>query len=511
MNHGSILESQDNSQTSTRLGGQALYLLLGNIFTLVVGFPLQVFVARTLGAESLGIFSLFDGAVSLGVDLCSFGLAPALVKFIPHCLAQNEHAAVRLLVKRGSLMLMVAGTAVVLVVWALVLAKVRITLLASQPLLASIMVLLVPLGLLTYFVQQALRGFLEVRYMVMGTSILQLGVKAVVAVLLLQLGLGLAGYVIAVVVATLCSCLWLAVGLWRKLQSIPSTSATRADGYKKEWRDFALVMYGNSMLGVGATYLDRFLLGWLNGATPVGVLMLLKQLYALPGVFFHMFMAAASPMFSSAHARDDGQERQHLYHLITDWVTRLSAPLCIFLLMFAEPVLALFGNEFAINGRHSLRILVAAQMVNLAMGPLGIMLTLSGREKLFLKLAVVEQVLTMIGLCLLVPNYGLNGAVIMIAYGILQQNAVAYVVARRSLGLRWFEKRYLLWILPGLFSVVTAGLIRWYGASDLGALGLIAILVLLYAIFFTISLLQGLHEDDKHFIAHIGQRLLQYK
>ena len=99
----------------------------------------------------------------------------------------------------------------------------------------------------------------------------------------------------------------------------------------------------------------------------------------------------------------------------------------------------------------------------------------------------------------------------MIAYGILQQNAVAYVVARRSLGLRWFEKRYLLWILPGLFSVVTAGLIRWYGASDLGALGLIAILVLLYAIFFTISLLQGLHEDDKHFIAHIGQRLLQYK
>ena len=35
-----------------RLGGQALFVLAGNLFTLAVGLPLQIFVSRKLGARA---------------------------------------------------------------------------------------------------------------------------------------------------------------------------------------------------------------------------------------------------------------------------------------------------------------------------------------------------------------------------------------------------------------------------------------------------------------------------
>ncbi|HTQ98369.1 MAG TPA: oligosaccharide flippase family protein [Candidatus Acidoferrum sp.] len=500
------MSDTDSHKTVTRLGGQALYFLVGNVFTLVVGFPLQVFVARLLGAENLGIFSLFDAGVSLGAGMLSFGLAPTLVKFIPHCLARNDHASVRLLVRNGWQLLLLAGGCAVLVVWVLQWLRVPLPLLESHAEAAFLMALLVPLSLLIYFFQQGLRGFQEVRYMVMGTSFLQLGVKAVLAVVLLNLGAGLIGYVLAVVLSALVSCLWLARGLWRRLAELPQAELA-GQGYRKEWRNFASVCYLDALVGMCTANLDRFLLGWLSGAAPVGVLLLVKQLYALPGAFFQMFMAIASPMFAAAHARDDARERQHLYHLMIDWVVRPSAPLCMFLLLFAEPLLGLYRGDIAVQGSLALRILVVSQLINLVLGPLGTMLTLSGCERLLAKLNIVDQLVWIIGMIVLLPRYGLNGAVAMTAFTMVEQNVVLFVVAKRRLGMNWYDARFLRWTLPLTATLLTGLGAHWVSGGELAAIPLAAVLLLMYIVFAAVSLLQGLHEDDKTLLSHIVTRL----
>ena len=71
------------TNTVNRLGGQAAFFFVGNVFTLLVGLPLQVYVARILGAGGLGVFSLIEGVVGIVAGFLAFGLAPTLVKFIP--------------------------------------------------------------------------------------------------------------------------------------------------------------------------------------------------------------------------------------------------------------------------------------------------------------------------------------------------------------------------------------------------------------------------------------------
>ena len=93
-----------------RLGGQATVIFLGNLFTLAVGLPLQVYVARVLGAEGLGTFSLLEAGVATLSGLLALGIAPTLVKYIPEHLEKREYGCIRKLLRGGALILAAAGS-----------------------------------------------------------------------------------------------------------------------------------------------------------------------------------------------------------------------------------------------------------------------------------------------------------------------------------------------------------------------------------------------------------------
>lgn len=501
--------NSSSADVANRLGGQAAYFLLGNVFTLLVGFPLQVYVARMLGAGDLGVYSLIEGAMSMVAGFLAFGIAPSLVKFIPAHLQRGEHEAIRRLVMLGGLTLLAAGCVAfgAIVIAALFVAPYWPGLFRHGEAVA-VMALLVPLSLIMFFLQQGLRGFQEIRYMVVGSSFMQLTVKAIMAVVLLSIGFGLMGYIWAVVISMVCGVAWMAVGLRRRLVALQrlATDAS-AMSHKEAWLDYAKTLYSSSLLGMAGAYLDRFLLGMLAGVTQVGVLAVVKQLQQLPVVFLNVFLVVAAPMFSAAHARDDKIELQHVYHLTTDWVVRLSAPLFIFFFLFAEPVLLLFGPQFAAEGVYPLWIILAGQLINLGFGPVGNLMWLGGLEKQALKLSVYQMALTAAGLLTLIPILGLVGMALAMSAGILFINMAEYVVARRHINLRWWNRRYFGWVMPVVAASLVGVMTKVHGQVDAEPMQLLAYLVLLYAVFHGVSMLQGLHQDDKEMLRQIGIRL----
>lgn len=506
------ISRQSNSNATSvasRLGGQAAYFLVGNVFTLLVGFPLQIFVARMLGANELGVFSLIEGAMSMAAGLLALGIAPTLVKFIPAHLERGEHTAIRRLVMRGVVALLAAGGIAfgVVVLVAPFLAQYWPEL-ARHSDAVMVMALLVPLSLILFLLQQGLRGFQEIRYMVVGSSFMQLTIKATLAVLLLSMGFSLMGYVWAVVISMLFAAAWMAVGLRRKLAALPiGPHDDSGELHKKAWLDYAKTMYSSSLMGMGGAYLDRFLLGVFAGAGPVGVLAVVKQLQMLPVVFLNMFLVVAAPMFSAAHARDDKAELQYVYHLTTDWVLRLSAPLFMFFFLFAEPVLRLFGPQFAADGIYPLWIILAGQLVNLGFGPVGNLMWLSGLEKQALRLTAYQMALTAAGLLVLAPVFGIVGVALVLSASNIFINVSQFLALKMQMRFRWSDRRYLDWVWPVL-SAATAGLAaKAYGPTDAGPIQLAVYLVLLYGVFHGASVLQGLHDDDREVLRQIGLRL----
>lgn len=487
-----------------------MFFLAGNFFTLLVGLPFQIYVARVLGVEALGIFSLLEGGVGLVAGLVALGISPTLPKFIPHHLERREFGSIRQLVRRGFWTLLLVGT---LTYTALVLLLGPVLrhwpeLAPYRPVVIA-MGLMVPLSLLIFFLQQGLRGFHEIRHMVIGSSFLQLTAKVLITVVAFAAGWRLGGYVVAVLVSTCIAIAWLGAGFRRKLASLPAEgNAARETGPDREWRRYGLVQYSNSLAGLGAQYLDRFLLAAVASASEVGVLAVIKQLQQLPAVFLQIFISVAAPMFSALHSRQDGAERQHLYGLATDWVVKAAAPLLIFLLIYVGPVLGLFGAEFAKQGAWPLRVVVLAQVINVVCGPVGTVLNMSGHEGKLLRI-VAFQTLVAAGLLIaLTPWLGLMGIAISMAVSITYNNLGSLLVARRNLGLRWFDGRYRKWVLPTVLAAIS-GVLGDRLLLSHGTIGLASSLVVCYVVFYAGLLAQGLHQDDRELLRQIRSMLTQ--
>lgn len=496
------------SGIARRLGSQALLVLWGNIFTLAVGLPLQIYVSRVLGASGLGVYGLVEGAVNTTSGFLNFGLAQTVVRFVPSHLEKREYGYVRRLLRLAIVtMLLVGGLAYAVLLIALPYFEQFWPDLAGQPHIVALMGLLLPIGLLMYLLQQGLRGFQEIRYMVMGSSIVQLSVKAGTTVGAFALGLRLDGYVLATVLANVVGVMWMAYGLKRKLDSLPRAQGEALPAPVDEWRRYAGISYSSSLLAAATLHIDRFLLGAFVGSSAVGVLIVLRQIQQFPQMFSQMLIMVGAPMFAAAHGRDDRAEREHLYTLMTDWMMKASLPLVSFLFLFGHPVLLLFGPQFASEGETALQILVLGQVVNLACGPIGNIALMSGLESVVFRLSAMNAILSAVLLGILAPTFGLIGVAIASAISATFINFAIMLMLRRRLALRWWNRRFLGWLLPSC-AAGAVGLGFDYLWTGAGPIALAVILVCMYAAFAIVLLLQGINDDEKDLLRYLRDRLL---
>lgn len=502
-----MTSSQQPPATARRLGSQSLIVLVGNVFTLVVGLPLQIVVSRVLGAEGLGIYGLLEGAVNTANGFVNFGAAQTAVRYVPAHLEKREYGHVRRLIKLGvALLLAVGGIAYLLLLAALPFLESIWPVLRDQSHVVLLMGLLLPLGLLMFLLQQSLRGFQEIRYMVLGSSILQLTVKAVVTLAAFAVGWHLIGYVLATVVATAFGVLWMGYGLVKRMNAMPLSDGGSV-AVLPEWRRFAAISYVSNLLGTSTSYIDRFLLGAFVGSDTVGVLLVLRQLQQIPQVFSQMLLMVGAPMFAAAHARNDRAEREHLYVLMTDWLMKSSLPLLMFLFLFAEPVLSLFGAQFAERGGGILWILLVGQSFNLVCGPTGSMAMMSGLEAAVLRLSAYNTVLSAVLLIALAPTLGLLGVAVSNAITMIFINVAVIVVLRRRLGFRWWNRRFLGWLPPSLAAIAVGLAVLYFGIGH-GAVALALTLMAMYVAFAATLLAQGINDDERDLLRHLKDRLL---
>jgi O-antigen/teichoic acid export membrane protein len=490
---------------AVKIGGQVLYVFGGGAFTLLVGLPLQIYVVRSLGAQQFGAYSVIEGALATIANLLAFGIAPTAVRFIPEHLARGESGHVRSLVVFATVALLAIGSAGAVV-----------TALLSHEVIAwwgmdrnvqtviAVMVLTIPIGLLTFLYQQILRGFQEIFIMIIISSVITLTAKAALSVLLIHDGWGTVGYAWAVVLSS---------GLGLALMAAASVRLLWRLGRMGEelvrpmrlWIRYASVLYANGLFSTAVQYLDRFLVGALIGTDGVATLVVVRQLQQLPQTLFNMFLVVVGPMFAASR----GQQLRSIYQVTTDWCMRLALPLVLFLGAFASPMLNWYGPDFAENGSALLLLLLLATTINMAYGPIGNLLMMTGLESNMLRVTIAATCTAMLGYSIFIPFFGLIGVGIAVVLSTLLGNAAAFHIARRELEHVWWAARYTAWLLPSALSLSCLLVLRvslgW--RVDVPAVWLAAGLLLAYAGFGAGNLVSGLHADDRALFAAVKARL----
>ena len=401
--------------------------LLGAAVNGAFGFVLTTVVVRTFGAAGSGELFSVIGLVTIAGAVCCAGADTALMWALPRRPADGGRllpvallptAAVSLAVgvlgfagaaplgrvldgDPALLRLAFAGVPVI-VMSTVLLAAVR----ATRPVGSYVAVQLV-------FVPVA-RPALMVGSVALGGGVL----------------LGFAAWLLPLAVAAAIAAMLLAGPLTRPLAR-PLARPEPAD-WRLFW-SFALPRAASVAIDASSMWVGVLLTGALATQAEAGVFAAAGR-YALAGLLIMQGLrVAVAPQLSRLLGADRRAEAAQVYRRTTLWIVVLSWPAYLLLAAFAPAFLALFGAQFA-GGTAPLVVLAAAMLVNVGVGLVQTVLLMSGNSRAHLLATVAGLALNVLAAAVLIPRHGALGAAIAWSLGIVAENVLAAVFARRALG-----------------------------------------------------------------------------
>lgn len=406
---------------------------LGKVLGMGAGFLLQVFMARMLGVDEFGFYMYALAWVYIAMMLALLGFDTALLRFIARYQALQDWGRLRGVLRHAMQWVLVAG----LVAGAL--AALLAWLLGDrlEPGLAPVLFAaapLIPLFALSALRQSALRGYKRVFQAELPDSVFRpLLIMALVAVwwawqddvratdaMLIQMVAALAAFVL---------------GGWWLYRATPAGVHAAAPEYDREWVRVALPMLLIAGLHLILKQTDVIMIGALASAREAGIYAAMVRLADLAVFGLTAANAITAPMISELYSSGRRAELQRLLTLSSRAVLVFTLAVGAVLVVGGHWIAALFGPEFT-SGVGALWILLAAQVVNAATGPVGYLMTMTGHQNAVLVIQGLAAAINVALNWLLIPLYGMAGAAIATATAIVFWNVVMFVYVNRQLGLR---------------------------------------------------------------------------
>jgi O-antigen/teichoic acid export membrane protein len=489
-----------------QISRQSAIFLAGTFFTLAVGYFLKIFVARVLGAQALGIYALGMTVVSFAQLWGALGLPATAARYVAAYNGSARYDALRGLLARATAIIVILN---LLFAAGMIFAARAAAAFYHAPQLAAVMpwfAVLMFLGAIVNFYSQVVAGFKDVARRTIIVNFIGTPLGVVLTVVLLELGTGLWGYLAAQIINTLMICVLLIQLLWKLLPPATRVSSMTIPRLERSVISFAAASLGMTIVDFLGSQADKILLGYFLDPKLLGIYVLASTLVAFVPILLQSVNQIFAPVIADLHAQGQFVVLGKLYRVLTKWIMAGTIPVSLVLIVFARPMMRIFGGEFAL-GWPVLVIGTLGQLVNCAVGSVGYLLLMSGHQKRLLKVQIASAIVSVIANLLLIPSWGIVGAAAASALINAGGNLWNVVEVRKALRLSPFNPGYFALLLPTSASIAVLLLLRRFAAPSSLWLLILCATVLSYAVFAAASL--PISDADDRLIA--GSAWLQLR
>lgn len=400
------------------------------VFSAFFAFITSLVLARWLGSDGYGAYAVaIAWAMLLGIPAI-LGMDRLVVRSVAAHSARDEWGLVRGIVRRAnqwvlltSILLAAIGA---MVGWMVLEGPVRQTFVVGM--------LLVPILSVARVRKATLQGLHRVvlgqvpELVVLHVILLGLVASAQQAARLSSL-VAVEAHVAAALVSLL-------LGAWLLARNRPAELSAAAPEYQsRTWLKAALPLTVLSGIMVVNGRTDVVMVGWLAGVPEAGTYDVASKVSDIVAFLLTALNQASAPAFARLHALGKKLELQTLMGRQTRLILAGTAPLAAGLLIFGDRVMGIFGAEFVV-ARGAMSILVVGQLVNVAAGPVGLLLMMSGHERLVAVGFGLGAALNLVLNFLFIPLWGLTGAAVATATSMAIWNVILIVFMVRTLGIR---------------------------------------------------------------------------
>ncbi len=233
----------------------------------------------------------------------------------------------------------------------------------------------------------------------------------------------------------------LQVWLWCRRQSWWSSAdeVAPAEVTLTQFRASSRAFFAVNLAGFMQQVLGVLVAGWLLSSDELGLFKSSQQVGLLIAFILIVINAIFPPRFAAMHHQGNMPALERLARQGAFLAVVLASPMLLVCLAVPEWVLGWFGEGFS-EAAPLLRIIALAQLVNVATGSVGFLLSMTGHEVLMRNIALVCNALGLLAFFVLIPPLGELGAALGLAFVLVVQNLVAMCFVWKRLG---------IWTLPG--------------------------------------------------------------
>ena len=190
------------------------------------------------------------------------------------------------------------------------------------------------------------------------------------------------------------------------------------------------LLLAESMIFIG-TWVDQLMLGAMGNNEDVGIFNLCVKYAMVSSLSLQAVNTISAPKFSEYFFKKDYSGLATNVKQTTKIIFYTTLPIVILYLIFPHFFLGLFGDSFT-KGTMAFVFLAIGSLVSVMTGSVGVLLQMTGHQKVVQNILLVSIVLEVLLNALLIPLFGVTGA------------AVASMVCTvlKNLGMAYFVKKY---------------------------------------------------------------------
>lgn len=500
------VSKEDFSDSQTAKTSDTAWLVSGSLTTVagsLTGRGLQVgsqiTLARLLGPATFGLYTIGWACLKVGMLVFPLGLDTGVIHCGTQWMRKDEQRFGRILGES------VAFSALFGTLFAVAI-FVETPAIANRIFGSSELVPVIRLFAIAFPVASALRVASasttvshSMKYSVYSEMLSQPGANLVLIVVFYWMGLGLMGAVAAAVISFGFG-LILAIKYQRRLfPQIRYWARPLPSPVSPQLLKFSLVSWLGVVFVNLIPWVDRLFVAAYLRPKDVGIYQAAAQCSLVLGIVAAGFNSVVAPRISFLFQKAQTERLTELYQVASKWMFYVSVPLFLLLCCASRQLLtAVYGIAY-VGGAQPLLILSVMWLLDGLAGPVGILLTFTGRQGRFSVISGGGLILSIVLNYLLIPRFGISGAAVATAFADIALLAALLLAARDRSGSWPFDRR---WLKGMVAAAVTAALLWILRPMDVrpAALGLILTLVSSVTLFAVGLMILGLDAEDRELV-----------
>ena len=489
--------------TAQKIAKESIISFSGIFYGSINRYLYSALLARWVGPEYLGIYSMANAIMLISEVLSKMGMETGVMRFVSRLDPEKDNDKISEIIA-SAIKMCALFSLFFMIVLISCSSYIVSNILSEKSLMVSVLIVFaisMPFNASTLVAAAATQGYKKLKYKSIVTQFINPTILLVSMIICYWFFSAESALMFPMLITGIVGCIAM-------FQPLKYLSGIRRQQIIKTKFNYDLLKFSYPFMFVIILqtfmhWMDILMLGYFTNASTVGLYHPAARTAGLLQALLMSFISIYAPMISQFHSEKNILKMNQTYKMVSRWLLVFSIPISIMFILFPENILSLFGKEY-ISSSNVLIILTIATLLQAIFGAASPTLGMSGFTRLILINTSIAFILNLGLNYTLIPLYGINGAAYATLITLTIIGCIRVAQVRIFLKMNLFSFKML--------KPLTAGAVTYFITANLKPILenynfvvelLIAVpcSLLIYGL---LIWLMRLDEEDKSFISSFG-------